>query len=98
MRFFEIDRAVLSGLSINASVDAFRDLLFAKAHMSGLSTTNISVSSNVNAPDGGVDASILGTNATADVFTLLAPATRYQLKTGRTAAPWQKQWVHDELF
>lgn len=66
--------------------------------LAGYPPPTLSVSSNVNVPDGGVDASILGTEAVTDVFTLLAPATRYQLKTGRAAAPWQKQWVHGELF
>lgn len=99
MDFFTVDRAVLSHrLSAAAAVQAFRDLLFATSRRGGVPITNVSISLDINVADGGVDASIIGGTAEQLRDPLLAPETRFQLKTGTSAAPWQQSWVNEELF
>jgi hypothetical protein len=93
-----IDQAVLRGLSSTAAVDAFRDLLWATAGERGIPVTRVSISADVFAPDGGVDASILeGGEAKSRDDGLLSSGRRFQLKTG-DFKPWQPATIKRELF
>ena len=95
---FEVNHAILRNLSVDSSVIAFRDLLWARATARGIPTTRVSISSNVYTADGGVDASILDSKGEQiDEDELLTAGTRYQIKTG-DFAPWQKGQLQKELF
>jgi transcriptional regulator with XRE-family HTH domain len=95
---FGINHAVLSRLSAGSAVEAFRDLVWARAMKLGISTTRVSISADVYSADGGVDASILeGDGIQIDDDDLLTAGTRFQIKTGDFAA-WQKSQVEKELF
>ncbi|REJ64998.1 MAG: helix-turn-helix domain-containing protein [Planctomycetota bacterium] len=95
---FSVNHAVLRSLSPNDAVFAFRDLLWAQAMAKGVSTTRVRISARVNAPDGGIDASIQSDhdNPFQD-DKLLTAGTQYQIKTGEFK-PWQPSTVRKELF
>jgi hypothetical protein len=95
---FAIEHATLDRLSITSAVEAFRDLLWARATERGIPTTRISISSSVHTPDGGVDGSILdGSGPPIEDDELLTSGTRFQIKTGKFA-PWQLSSINNELF
>jgi transcriptional regulator with XRE-family HTH domain/DNA polymerase III delta prime subunit len=95
---FRIDAAVLNRLSPSAAIETFRDLLWARAAELGVTTTRVSISSDVFTTDGGVDASILeGQGPTIDGDELLTSGTRYQIKTGDFRL-WQQAKAREELF
>ncbi len=95
---FEVNHAILRGLSVDDSVAAFRGLLWSRATARGIAITRVSISSHVHTADGGVDASILdGDGGKIDEDELFTAGTRYQIKTGNFA-PWQEAQVHKELF
>lgn len=95
---FEVNHAILRRLSVDDSVAAFRALLWSRATARGIPITRVSISSDVNTADGGVDASILdGDAGVVDGDELLTAGTRYQIKTGNFA-PWKVAEVHKELF
>lgn len=90
-----IDHGVLKGLSAKSAVEAFRDLLWARATDRGMSVTDVSVSSDITTADGGIDASVTGDGFTDD--ELLSSGRRFQIKTG-DFEPWQMSSVNRELF
>ena len=93
-----IDQAVLRGLSASSAVEAFRDLLWARAGERGIPVTRVSISSDVFTPDGGVDASILdGGGAKLQDDELLSSGKRFQIKTG-DFQPWKPATIKRELF
>jgi hypothetical protein len=93
-----IDQAVLRGLSSTTAVEAFRDLLWARAGERGVPVTRVSISADVTTPDGGVDASILeGEGVTFQDDELLSSGRRFQIKTG-DFEPWQPGTIRRELF
>jgi transposase-like protein len=95
---FFIDHGVLNRLSPCAAIEAFRDLLFARAAALGIATTSVNISSNVCVPDGGVDASVSEVSVLRSASDeLLDAGTRFQIKTG-DFKPWQRTKVKAELF
>lgn len=95
---FRVDAAILKRLSATAAVEAFRDLLWARAAELGLPITRVSISADVYTSDGGIDASILeGDGPPLDGDELLTSGTRYQIKTGDFQL-WQRGKVDEELF
>jgi hypothetical protein len=93
-----IDQAVLRGLSSSWAVEAFRDLLWAKAGERGIPVTRVSISADVSTADGGVDASILeGGGVRFQDDELLSSGRRFQIKTG-DFEPWQQGAIKRELF
>lgn len=95
---FRLDAPVLRRLSPPAAVEAFRNLLWARAAELGVPTTRVSISSELFTTDGGVDASVLeGEGPAIAGDELLTAGTRYQIKTG-DFQPWQRAKVYQELF
>lgn len=94
---FELNHAILRSLAAVDAVNAFRNLLWARAAARGMPTTRVSISSDVYTADGGVDASILDGEESLNEDELLTAGTRFQIKTG-DFAPWQKSEVQRELF
>ena len=53
-----IRNETLQGLDSNAAVEFFRELIWAQAGKVGIPPNKINISTRVNVPDGGVDASV----------------------------------------
>ncbi len=88
----------LSGLSQAEAVLFFRDLLWAEARRLGPGTCKIDVPNEINAPDGGIDATV---NASLSVpqSEIIEPGKNgYQIKSGSEFKPWQKSQIRKELF
>lgn len=95
---FSIDQGVLRRLSAKESVEAFRDLLWARALARGVPTTLINISSEIFHSDGGVDASISDSTHPGILNDdLLAIGSKFQIKTG-DFAPWHESQIKKELF
>jgi len=96
--FALIDHAILRELAPTPAVEAFRELLWARAAERGIPVTRVSISSDVFTPDGGVDASILdGDGPEIQADELLSNGKRFQIKTG-DYQPWRPAVVKRELF
>lgn len=95
---FTVNIDDLSKLDQNTSVDFFRKLLWAEARRLGIELSKINVSSWVNVPDGGVDASVDGIQINAGIGIIKQGKTCYQIKSGVGFKPWQKSVIKKELF
>jgi len=98
LSLFSVDAATLKHFSPVKAVEAFRDLLWARATELRLPTTRVSISLDVNTPDGGIDASIHDDPGRPfDGDDLFASGVRYQIKTGEFKI-WQASVLKKELF
>lgn len=80
---FTVEKADLERLNSEEAVDFFRELLCAEAHTMGIPTNNINIPLNITAPDGGIDAEVLNSNANNTGQGLIRIGkTCYQIKTG----------------
>jgi hypothetical protein len=95
--FFSVDNAALARLDAGEAVELVRDMLLGEARRIGLSTAQVNVSSWVNIPDGGVDASV---DAPAGLQSdLIRPgSTGYQVKADTSFHPWKDSHIKRELF
>src|SRR5207249_1805691 len=83
------------------AVELMADLLWAEARRLGFPTTHVHVSSRINVPDGGVDASVETTDVDDDDWIdsfIPAEQTALQLKTGTSFKPWNEGDIKNELF
>ena len=74
----------------------FLRLLRCEAIANGLSPKDVVLSSNSNAPDGGIDAKV--DNSPKSNALLAKGSTYYQIKTGSGFKPWQLSALKKELF
>ncbi len=74
----------------------FLKLLQCEARANGLSLKDVVLSSNSNAPDGGIDAKV--DNSPMSNALLAKGSTYYQIKTGPGFKPWQPGALKKELF
>ena len=74
----------------------FLRLLRCEAIANGLSPKDVVLSSNSNAPDGGIDAKV--DNSPTSNALLAKGSTYYQIKTGPGFKPWQPSTLKKELF
>ena len=74
----------------------FLKLLQCEAMANGLSLKDVVLSSNSNAPDGGIDAKV--DNSPTSNALLAKGSTYYQIKTGPGFKPWQPSTLRRELF
>ena len=74
----------------------FLKLLQCEARANGLSPKDVVLSSNSNAPDGGIDAKV--DNSPMSNALLAKGSTYYQIKTGPGFKPWQPGALKKELF
>lgn len=95
---FGLDRKHIEDLTLDRAVRVFRDLLWANAFKLGIEPSYVTISQDQNVSDGGIDAAVKNHDKANAQHPLMAPRSRFQLKTGKTAKPWQKSWVNDELF
>lgn len=86
-------------LDSKASVELFRDLLWAEAHRFGIPPSKITISSRVTVADGGVDAEIVTDSLTLPSGGLFEKGTNsYQIKVGETFKPQKSASIKKELF
>lgn len=96
--FTDINIKLLGSLSPDKAISLFTSLLWCSTRRLKIPTQSITISGNVNVPDGGIDAHI-APNATQDINEVLVRGNSfYQLKAGMSATPWQKAWLKKELF
>ena len=95
---FTINNEDLGRLDSTAAVLFFRELLWAEARRIGIETSKISVSSRINVPDGGVDATVDDTQIATGSGIIKPGKTSYQIKSGQSFSPWQESEIRKELF
>ena len=86
----------LSKLDSKQGTYLFLRLLRCEAIANGLGPKDVVLSSNINAPDGGVDAKV--ENSPTSGSLLEKGSTYYQIKTGDGFKPWQPSALKKELF
>lgn len=94
----ELDPSYLATLSAGEAVALFQKMLWCAARQIGIPVTSITISSNIDAADGGIDAEILQNTVSATEDLLVAGNSFFQIKTGASAKPWQPKWMTQELF
>jgi hypothetical protein len=95
---FSVANEDIDRLSPAGAVAFFRDLLWAEARRVGIGISQINISSEINIPDGGIDATV-DKNVVLKTQDLMKPGrTRYQIKTGSSFEPYQKAEIREELF
>ncbi len=83
-------------LDSKAGTSLFLKLLRCEAMANGLSPKDVVLSSNGNAPDGGIDAKVDDAPKSSGLLT--EGSTYYQIKTGPSFKPWQPGSLKKELF
>ena len=86
----------LGQLDSKQGTSLFLRLLRCEAIANGLSPKDVVLSSNTNAPDGGIDAKV--DNSPTSNALLAKGSTYYQIKTGSGFKPWQPGALKKELF
>lgn len=95
---FTVTNKDLDQLNERTAVDFFRQLLWAEAHQIGIGLSQINVSSRINAPDGGVDATVNADLPAAGSDIIKSGQTCYQIKSGKAFKPWRESVIRKELF
>ena len=95
---FSVKNENLERLSPQKAVDFFRELLWAEARRIGVGISKIHISSWINVPDGGIDASVEENLSSAKSDLIKFGYTGYQIKTGASFKPWQGAEIKKELF
>ena len=95
---FDVKKEHLARLGQEDAVDFFRQLLWAEARRIGIEISKINVPSDINTPDGGVDATVDETQTTTGSGIIKFGKTSYQIKSGQSFSPWQKSEIKKELF
>ena len=86
----------LGQLGSQEGPNLFLRLLRCEAIANGLSPKDVVLSSNINAPDSGIDAKV--ENSPISGFLLAKGSTYYQIKTGPAFKPWQPSALKKELL
>ncbi len=86
----------LGPLDSKQGTSLFLRLLRCEAIANGLSPKDVVLSSNTNAPDGGIDAKV--DNSPKSSALLANGSTYYQIKTGSEFKPWRPSVLRKELF
>lgn len=89
---------LIGNLSAETAIEKFRELLHCEAKYAGLRPDAITISTNLNVSDGGIDAQIESTNNLPQDTFLKTGRNGFQLKTGTTFKPWQPDSLKKELF
>jgi hypothetical protein len=95
---FDFEPAALGSLSASQATALFSRILWCAANRQGIPVQHITITQNVNVPDGGIDAVVTGVVQKPISGTLLDGSYHYQLKAGASANPWRKAWLQRELF
>jgi hypothetical protein len=95
---FTVKNEDLARLGAAEAVAFFRELLWAEARSKGIAINRIHISTSINVPDGGIDASVDETADRIGDGIIKAGHTAYQIKTGKTFEPWRDAEIRKELF
>lgn len=95
---FTVTEENLGRLNERKAVEFFRQLLWAEARRLGIGLSQVKVSSRIDVPDGGVDATVNADLPAAGSDIIKPRETCYQIKSGETFKPWQKPVIKKELF
>ena len=95
---FTVNNEDLGRLDERTAVDFFQRLLWAEARRMGIEVSKINVSTRVNVPDGGVDATVDEVQIATGSGIIKHGKTSYQIKSGQSFSPWQKSQIKKELF
>ena len=99
MRLFSpLKMNILTCLMSETAVDFFQKLLWAEARRIGIEVSKINVPSDINTPDGGVDAAVDEVQIATGSRIIKPGKTSYQIKSGQSFSPWQKSEIQKELF
>ena len=93
---FTVKNEHLEKLSADETVSFFANLLWAEARRLGLTVTSINISSHINVPDGGIDAT-MDCKVPSESGVVKRGRTVFQLKAGNFR-PWQLAEIRNELF
>jgi len=96
--FLGFDSTSLSRLATKETIELFRKMLWCSARRHSLPIQSITISLNVNAPDGGIDACVAPNTINTDQDLLISGNSYFQIKAGDSSTPWQKSWLQKELF
>ena len=94
---FTVKPEHLDLLNEDTAVEFFQKLLWAEARRLGIPLNKINVSSRVNVPDGGIDATIDDAQIATGCGIIKSGNTSYQIKSGKFS-PAQKGVIKKELF
>ena len=89
---------LLGNLSAEAAVARFRELLHCEARYVGLRPDAVTISANLYVSDGGVDAQVESVNSLPEDTFFKVGRNGFQLKTGTTFKPWQRNFLESELL
>ncbi len=95
---FTVTNDDLGRLDEHTAVDFFQRLLWAEARRIGIETGKINVSSRINVPDGGVDATVDEVQIATGSGIIQPGRTSYQIKAGQSFRPWRESEIRKELF
>ena len=95
---FAVKNEDLDRLDPTAATLFFRELLWAEARRIGIEISKINVSSRINIPDGGVDATVDDAQFSTDSGIIKPGKTSYQIKSGQSFEPWQEAEIKKALF
>ena len=95
---FTVKNEHLDLLNERTAVDFFQKLLWAEARRIGIEISKINVSSDINIPDGGVDATIDQVQIATGCGIINPGKTSYQIKSGQSFSPWQESVIKETLF
>lgn len=96
---FTVTPEHIAALDAARAVEFIADLLWAEARRLGFPTTQVHVSTRINVPDGGVDASVDPAGIDTFVESFLDDGeTAFQIKSGGSFKPWQVADIREELF
>ena len=95
---FTVTNEDLGWLNERKAVEFFQQLLWAKARRLGIGLSQVNVSSRIDVPDGGVDATVDADLPAAGSDIIKPGRTCYQIKSGQTFKPWQRPVIKKELF
>ncbi len=94
---FTVKNEHLDLLDQNTAVRFFQKLLWAEARSLGIELNKINISSRVNVPDGGIDATVDVDQLTAQNGIIKLGKTSYQIKAG-AFSPGQEKVIKKEIF
>jgi len=93
---FTIEKRDFLTLNPDEAIEFFQRLLWAEAGRNGIELSKINISSEINVPDGGIDASVEDSKIKNDLIKY--GQTSYQVKASVTFKPTQKRVIQKELF
>jgi hypothetical protein len=94
---FTASRSDLERLDQKSGIEFIANLLWAESRRINIPVSNISISYDVNVPDGGIDAQV-DANTKPQGDMIIDNLSCYQIKTGKNFLPQEESQIRKELF